>query len=98
MIFEITPGASSSPVILHVPHASRAITRQAREGLLPGDPELAEELDHLTDAHTDVIAARAASLATVKPWTFVNRWSRLVADPERFPDDREEMLAVGMGA
>ncbi|WP_433291746.1 N-formylglutamate amidohydrolase [Actinoplanes sp. CA-030573] len=98
MIFEVSPGAASSPVILHVPHASREITESARSGLLIGDAALAEELDHLTDAHTDRIAAEASSGAAIRPWMFVNRWSRLVADPERFPDDREEMRAVGMGA
>ena len=98
MIFEVTPGAASSPVVLHVPHASRAITPEARAGLLPGDAALAEELDHLTDAHTDRIARRAARQASVRPWIFENRWSRLVVDPERFPDDREEMRSVGMGA
>lgn len=98
MIFEVTPGAVSSPVILHVPHASRAITPEARAGLLAGDAALAEELDHLTDAHTDLIAHSAAEATAVRPWIFENRWSRLVVDPERFPDDREEMRAVGMGA
>jgi len=98
MIFETTPGASSSPVILHVPHASRELTPAARESLLITDAQLAEELDHLTDAHTDLIASQAADRARERPWVFRNRWSRLVVDPERFPDDREEMRAVGMGA
>ena len=98
MIFDSTPGASSSPVILHVPHASREITPEARAGLPADDAAVAEELDHLTDAHTDVIARRAAQAAAIRPWIFENRWSRLVVDPERFPDDREEMRAVGMGA
>ncbi|MGX6603208.1 N-formylglutamate amidohydrolase [Micromonosporaceae bacterium Da 78-11] len=81
-------------MILHVPHASRALTDRA--GLLPGGIE--DELDHLTDAYTDRIARRAADASAVRPWIFENRCSRLVVDPERFPDDREEMRAVGMGA
>jgi N-formylglutamate amidohydrolase len=98
MIFEITPGAPSSPLVLHVPHASRALTPESRASLLIDDAQLTEELDNLTDAHTDQIAARAAASAALRPWLFVNRWSRLVVDPERFPDDREEMRTVGMGA
>ena len=89
--FELLPGAGQSPVILHVPHAVRA-------EIVLGDAELARELDHITDAHTDRIAEAAAGQAGVTPWRFVNRLSRLVVDPERFPDEREEMLAVGMGA
>ncbi|MET9575324.1 N-formylglutamate amidohydrolase [Streptomyces massasporeus] len=96
--FELLPGAGRSPVILHVPHAAREIPRSVRAGIALGDEELARELDHITDAHTDRIAEVAAGLAGVTPWRFVNRLSRLVVDPERFPDEREEMLAVGMGA
>lgn len=98
MIFECIPGAPTSPVILHVPHASRALTAEARATLLISDAELTEELNHLTDAHTDTIAQHAAQTAAPRPWIFRHRWSRLVVDPERFPDDREEMQAVGMGA
>ncbi|MFE2042878.1 N-formylglutamate amidohydrolase [Streptomyces sp. NPDC059477] len=96
--FELLPGAATSPVLLHVPHASRAIPPDVRAGIVLDDAALARELDHITDAHTDRIAAEAAARAGVTPWRFVNRLSRLVVDPERFPDEREEMLAVGMGA
>src|SRR5688572_1097213 len=98
MVYSMLAGAAGSPVILHVPHASRELTGPARRGLLIDDDALAEELDHLTDAHTDRIARRAADRAARRPWIFENRWSRLVVDPERFPDDSEEMRAVGMGA
>jgi N-formylglutamate deformylase len=96
--FELTAGDPASPVVLHVPHASRSLSPEARAGLLLDDTALAEELDHLTDAHTDVIARQAADQAAVRPWILRHRWSRLAVDPERFPDDREEMRAVGMGA
>jgi N-formylglutamate deformylase len=88
--FDVLPGDPSSPVILHVPHSSRDLVDS---GLFPDI--VGEELDHLTDAHTDLIALRAAETAGKRPWIFVNRLSRLVVDPERFADD--EMLAAGMG-
>ncbi|MEW2265864.1 N-formylglutamate amidohydrolase [Streptomyces sp. NPDC047853] len=96
--FELLPGAATSPVILHVPHSSREIPADVRTGIVLDDPALERELDHITDAHTARIAEAAAALAGVTPWRFVNLASRLVVDPERFPDEREEMTAVGMGA
>jgi N-formylglutamate amidohydrolase len=96
--FELLPGADDSPVILHVPHSAREIPADVRAGIVLDDAALERELDHIVDAHTARIAARAADLAAVRPWRFVNRLARLVVDPERFPDEREEMLAVGMGA
>ncbi|MER5184849.1 N-formylglutamate amidohydrolase [Streptomyces sp. NPDC002896] len=95
---ELLPGADDSPVIVHVPHSAREIPSAVRDGILLDDEALERELDHITDAHTAELAAEAARLCHVTPWRFVNRLSRLVVDPERFPDEREEMLAVGMGA
>ncbi|WP_370416514.1 N-formylglutamate amidohydrolase [Streptomyces fradiae] len=91
-------GAPDSPVLLHVPHSSRVVPPEVRAGIVLGDAELERELDHITDSHTEEIAAVAAASAGTAPWRFVNRLSRLVVDPERFPDEREEMLAAGMGA
>ncbi|CAM5599778.1 N-formylglutamate amidohydrolase [Streptomyces viridochromogenes] len=96
--FDHLPGDPGSPVILHVPHSSREIPAGVRSGIVLDDAALERELDHITDAHTASIAEAAARAAGVTPWRFVNRLSRLVVDPERFPDGREEMLAVGMGA
>ncbi|MFD9438496.1 N-formylglutamate amidohydrolase [Streptomyces sp. NPDC060006] len=101
--YRLVPGAPDSPVILHVPHSSRVVPAGVREGIVLDDAALERELDHITDSHTARIAAEAAALAAngpgrKEPWRFVNGLSRLVVDPERFPDEREEMRAVGMGA
>ncbi|MFJ8039800.1 N-formylglutamate amidohydrolase [Kitasatospora sp. NPDC096147] len=96
--YRLHPGDARSPVILHVPHSSRVVPLGARSGILLDDLSLERELDHITDAHTAELAATAAGAAARTPWRFVNRTSRLVVDPERFPDEREEMTAVGMGA
>ncbi|MFE9021192.1 N-formylglutamate amidohydrolase [Streptomyces sp. NPDC007808] len=96
--FELLPGADGSPVILHVPHSARKIPPEVRAGIVLDDIALERELDHIVDAHTATLAQRAARASRLTPWRFVNRLSRLVVDPERFPDEREDMLAVGMGA
>ncbi len=80
-------------VLLHVPHAGTHVPGWARPPL-PDDAELAAEISALTDHRTDVLARAAAGGAPV----LVNEVSRFVVDVERFPDEREEMRAVGMGA
>jgi len=96
--FEILEGDSDSTVILHVPHASRAIPVAVRADLLLDEPALNRELDAMTDTDTDLLAIAACNQAKVKPWIFQNKLSRLVIDPERFPDNREVMNQIGMGA
>lgn len=95
---DVVAGNNASPVLLHVPHAGTQVPGWVRARLLIDDAELAAELAALTDHDTDKIAAVAADRARVQPFQLLNPMSRFVVDPERFPDEREEMLAVGMGA
>ena len=94
--FEITAG--EIPVILHVPHSSREMPEDIRKDILLTDEKLNRELDEMTDSHTDKIASLAIADLAKRPWIFKNKLSRLVIDPERFPDEREIMNKVGMGA
>ena len=96
--FEIISGDSESKVILHVPHSATFIPDEVRKSLLLSDQELKAELDEMTDTLTEAVALKATEISGRKPWLFINRFSRLVIDPERFPDEREAMNAVGMGA
>ena len=96
--FEIITGDAESKVILHVPHSATFIPDEVRKSILLSDQELKAELDEMTDTLTEAVALKAAELSGSKPWLFINNFSRLVIDPERFPDAREAMNAVGMGA
>lgn len=53
----MVPGAADSIVILHVPHAARAIPRAVGQGLLLAGAALEAELDRVTDSLTDRLAA-----------------------------------------
>lgn len=99
--FELIPGSSDSPVVFHVPHSSTLIPPWVRERIVLDDTQLQQELLAMTDAETDTIAHLAAGDCSVRPWIFVNHLSRLVIDPERFPDPDDEPMAhpeIGMGA
>lgn len=99
--FEVVPGATESSIILHVPHSSRNIPEEVRRHILLSNEVLQSELDEITDTLTDVLAQEAVQKLPIdfpRPWLFINRASRFVIDPERFPDEREIMNKVGMGA
>ncbi|MBH0122526.1 N-formylglutamate amidohydrolase [Rhodococcus sp. CX] len=94
----VTPGDNRSPVLIHVPHSSRVIPPEVRADLLLTEIELAAELDESTDTATDNIAAEAVRHTRQRPTTIINTLSRLVIDPERFPDTSEPAAAFGRGA
>lgn len=96
--FSILRGHPTSPVILHVPHASRTIPPHVRAQLLIDDAALDTELHEATDTGTDLIATLGADHARTPPWIVTNALSRLVVDPERFPDASEPAAAYGRGA
>jgi N-formylglutamate deformylase len=86
----------SIPLIIHIPHSSLFIPGNERLTISLSDSELNEELLRMTDRYTDDLFSTAVELGGV---LFVNRVSRLVCDPERFPDDESEPMAIkGMGA
>jgi N-formylglutamate deformylase len=94
----------TSHVLIHAPHGGKRITDLARGSLIIDETEIQAELLAMTDSHTDQMANDVASHAYAYGKSrktipvFRNNLSRLVVDPERFPDEREEMNAVGMGA
>jgi len=80
-------------MILHLPHSSRFIPDDVRRAILLNDEALEAELLRMTDAFTDELFALPGATRIVHPV------SRLVVDPERFPEDHSEpMAARGMGA
>lgn len=89
----------TNPVIIHAPHGSEHIPELALGSLTINETEIAKELLMMTDAHTGTLATEMCkSLGESSPFAFINNVSRLAVDPERFPDSREEMNTVGMGA
>lgn len=96
--FEIIAEDSTSHLIIHVPHSARYIPEEIRQDILLGDTDLEAELNEMTDSLTAEMVLHATANSTKPPTLFINKFSRLVIDPERFPDDREIMNQVGMGA
>ncbi len=93
----ISPHAGHfAPLIVHIPHSSIFIPENERLTFCLSDAELNEELLRMTDRYTDDLFSNAVELGGT---LFLNRVSRLVCDPERFPDDKSEPMSIkGMGA
>lgn len=92
----VTIARSFAHFIFHIPHASRSFPPGIRESLDLNDSALGRELLAMTDAGADSLF-----LPCRKPGdrTVLFQWSRLVADVERFRDDRDEIMSKrGMGA
>jgi len=82
-------------IILHIPHASKLVPPEERKAVILSDEELDAELLRMTDHYTDELFAPPD--ARFVPVCY--GYSRLVVDPERFPDDEQEpMVEKGMGA
>ena len=96
--FEIIAGDSTSHLIIHVPHSARYIPEDIRRDILLDDTDLEVELDEMTDSLTAEMVLHATANLVSPPTHFINKYSRLVIDPERFPDEREIMNQVVMGA
>lgn len=91
----LPPGGASTPMIAHVPHSSTIIPESVREEIVLDDAALDCELLKMTDWHTEELFSWVLDQGGVM---FVSEVSRLVFDPERFPDDEVEPMArVGQG-
>lgn len=77
---------------MHVPHDSTDIPLEYRDDIVLDDPALDREILAMTDMHTDALYNLPGAVKIVFPV------SRLLLDPERFPDDAQEPMAErGMG-
>ncbi len=80
---------NSSPLLLHIPHASTFIPPEELPRFWPVN--LADEQLKMTDRYCDELFAGYEKV--------VFPVSRLVCDPERFRDDAQETMSrIGMGA
>lgn len=95
--FETIAGDPESTVVIHVPHGSTEIPSAFVDLFRLGREQLFAEAEIMADLNTDELGKLASRKATIKPWLFINKISRLVFDPERFDDDSEIMNSVGMG-
>jgi len=86
--FIVSAGEAASPPILDIALATACIPAQVGAHIVLSDEQFASDQGHMSDSHTKRIAMRATNAVSVSPWQFVDQLSRLVLDPERFPDHR----------
>ncbi len=78
------------PLLVHIPHSSTCIPPEIKSVILLKDSDLREELLRMTDRYTDELFSCVAELGGISGGY---NYSRLVLDPERFRDDKKEIMA-----
>lgn len=77
-------------LILHIPHSS--VNIPSKEGYIVSEEILQSEILKLTDWHTEDL------FHSIEDEMIIATFSRIFCDPERFPDDEQEIMAqFGMG-
>jgi N-formylglutamate amidohydrolase len=89
---QVIDNSAGTPVILHAPHGGRAIPPAHLGSYVISAAELEAEKDAMTDHFTNTLVEAITGASAV-----INGLSRFAVDVERFPDESEEMNAVGMG-
>ncbi len=93
--FEIKKSKVVVPLLVHIPHSSAYIPPEMKAKFLLSNDDLQKELLRMTDRYTDEIFSCVAELGGI---SVTYNYSRLVLDPERFRDDKKEVMAPkGMG-
>ena len=93
--FEIRKRKVITPLLVNIPHSSTYIHPEIKIKFLLSNKALQSELLRMTDRYTDKIFSYVAELGGI---SVVYNYSRLVLDPERFRDDKKEVMAAkGMG-
>jgi len=93
--FEIKKNKVIIPLLVNIPHSSTYIPPEIKVKFLLINNDLQSELLRMTDRYTDEIFSCVAELGGI---SVINNYSRLVLDPERFRDDKKEIMAAkGMG-
>jgi N-formylglutamate amidohydrolase len=93
---KISNKVAAIPMIAHVPHGSIFIPEDVRRSIILSDMELQRELLLMTDRYTPELFEGIVAMGGL---SFMNNYSRLVVDPERFEDNKDEIMSSqGMGA
>ena len=93
--FEIRKKKVIIPLLVNIPHSSTYIPPEMKVKFLLSNEALESELLRMTDRYTDELFSCVAELGGI---SVVYNYSRLVLDPERFRDDKKEVMAAkGMG-
>ena len=94
--FEVTGEEAKLPLLAHVPHSSTRIPPDQRKNLTISDAALSLEILKMTDWFVDELFSCVPEKGGI---AVIYEISRLVVDPERFEDDRKEIMASkDMGA